>query len=80
MNRVFDRPAKNIEEHKSKIAGYENELATLQGAAGGGFEHQERLEYLRQRAVELDQILAGLGNDKQVLGGESSEGESSEEG
>ena len=80
LNRVLDKPAKNIEEHKGKITGYESELANLQGAAGGGFEYQERLEYLRKRSQELDEILAGLGSDKQVLGGgESGGGESDED-
>ena len=79
LRRVFERPAKSIEEHQKKIEGYESELATLQGAAGGGFEYQERLDHLRQRSKELDKILAGLGGDKQVLGGESSGGESSDE-
>ena len=57
LEQAFKVPDVRIAKTQEKIAGLERELATVQGAAGGAFEHQERLDYLRGRAKELATII-----------------------
>ena len=60
LDRAFDVPSARIPKNQEAIAGLERELKAVESVAGGAFEHQERLDYLRKRAVELDTIIEEL--------------------
>jgi hypothetical protein len=47
-----------LEQAEQQLASLQSELESVQASGGGGFEHQERLEFLKQRVKELDDELA----------------------
>ena len=67
IKRALNYPEKRIEEGQNQLAGLEKELSAVQASAGGGFEHQERLDFLRNRVMELDGILNAIGGDRQAV-------------
>jgi N12 class adenine-specific DNA methylase len=67
LRRTLDIPEKDIAANQNRIATLAKDLENLQRTGGGEFEHAERLGELRQRAKELDEIMASYGKETQVL-------------
>ncbi|NUM47611.1 MAG: hypothetical protein HUU38_23150, partial [Anaerolineales bacterium] len=67
IKRALNYPEKRMEEGQQQLVGLEKEFSAVQASAGGGFEHQTRLDFLRSRVKELDGILNAIGGEKQVV-------------
>lgn len=73
LEQAFKVPDVRIAKTQEEIAGLARELATVQGVAGGAFEHQKRLDYLRTRAKELATLIEEI--EKSGTGSQQAAGE-----
>jgi DNA repair exonuclease SbcCD ATPase subunit len=58
LRRAMTAPARRLAQAEGQLANLQAELESVQGSTGGGFEHQERLDFLKQRVTELAEELA----------------------